>query len=1700
MLFHFKHMLLINFIFCPILWSGGGLADEARTNSSVAQSVTAPSITPNNTTPVSETPTKATTVVAPDMTTETLGTQAVTDYGSGESGTNLPTTREATPPPPTTTARPLTAERHTAQKSSTTTSLTTTTPATPTPKPPAAGPPTSSATQADPLSNPDNTTTPQTNHHLSRSLLSAVGTETSQPTPAPTTSEEATSTGNQQTATNNPTATPAQNITTHNIPVQTSPAVQETTSRALTTQSQQTTTPETTLPPATAAPMGPTNRSKRDSKVEIILTFSQGLRKYYSKVLKLLHLTQEEDSEGLLEWCTRMLKQTCNDDYFYKRIEEFFITGEGHFNDALQFKLYGAPSTTESTQTASPTTMPFKSYYAKGSLTFDSGYFSAKCYPRASNSGLQLINVTQHPLKIANTPGPKLSNLKTINCINLKVSTDKEHSELEINVLLPQVAINLTNCHASIKSHVCDYSLNTDGTVKLPKVTYNGVFIPGTYKIVIDKKDRQNDRCILTTNCVIKGREVRKGQSALRQYKTEIRVGQTFIGSRRLLAEEGNSDCVSRTQLIKTEVAEIHEDSYGGPGEKITICNGSTIVDQRLGSELGCYTINRIKSYKLCENSATGKTCEIDSVPVKCRQGYCLKITQEGRGHVKLSRGSEIVLDVCDSSCELMIPEGTGDILVDCSGGQQHFLQNNLVDLGCPNIPLLGKMAIYVCRMSNHPKTTMAFLFWFSFGYILTCTICKVLFYLLIVVGTLGKKLKQYRELKPQTCIVCESVPVNAIDAEMHDLNCNYNICPYCASRLTSDGLIRHVTQCPKRKEKVEETELYLNLERIPWLVRKLLQVSESTGVALKRSCWLTTLLILLLVSMSPVQSAPVAQEKAIEIYQIRESYTGICLFLLGSVLFAVSWLIKALIENIGNSFFPGLSICKTCSIGSINGFEIESHKCYCSLFCCPYCRACSTDKITHQMHLNVCKRRKVGSNVMLAVCKRMCFKATIEASNKALLIRSIINSTFVLCVLILAICVVSTSAVDMENLPAGTWEKEEDLTNFCHQECQVTETECLCPYEALVLRKPLSLDSIAKGMKSLLNSTSLETSLSIEAPWGAINVQSTFKPTVSAANIALSWSSVEHRGNKILVSGRSESIIKLEERTGISWNLGVEDASESKTLTVSVMDLSQMYSPVFEYLSGDRQVEEWPKATCTGDCPERCGCTSSTCLHKEWPHSRNWRCNPTWCWGVGTGCTCCGLDVKDLFTDYMLVKWKVDYIKTEAIVCVELTSQERQCSLIEAGTRFNLGPVTITLSEPRNIQQRLPPEIVTLHPKIEEGFFDLMHVQKVLSASTVCKLQSCTHGVPGDLQVYHIGNLLKGDKVNGHSIHKIESHLNTSWMSWDGCDLDYYCNMGDWPSCTYTGVTQHNRAAFINLLNIETDYTKTFHFHSKRITAHGDTPQLDLKARPTYGAGEITVLVEVADMELHTKKIEVSGLKFASLTCSGCYACSSGISCKVRIHVNEPDEFTVHVKSSDPDVVAAGSSLMARKLELGADSTFKAFSSMPKNSLCFYIVEREFCSSCTEDDTQKCVNTKLEHPQSILIEHKGTIIGKQNDTCSTRTSCWFESVKSFFYGLKNMLSGIFGNVFIGIFLFLAPFALLVLFFFFGWRLLFCLKCCRRTRGLLKYKHLKDDEEAGYKKIIERLNDKKGKSRLFDGERLADRKIAELFSTKTHVG
>lgn len=559
-----------------------------------------------------------------------------------------------------------------------------------------------------------------------------------------TTTEESKASSDPQTATGIPTSTqpltttPA-NSSTHETSDPTTTPLRQTPSSHETDETPSTTLQVTAAPTVLAPYISPTNRSKRSPEVEIILTLPQGLKKYYSKILKLLHLTLEEDSEGLLEWCMRTLNKACDDSYFQKRIEEFFITGEGYFNEVLLFKSPVPLTPTGSPQESASTAEPFKSYYARGFLVFDSGYFSAKCYPKASNSGLQLINATQHSARIISTPGPKYSNLKTINCINLKVSTDKEHSELEINVLLPQIAVNLSNCHVSIKSHVCDYSLDVDGMIKLPRIAHEGTFIPGTYKIIIDKGNKLNDRCTMTTNCVIKGKEIRKGQSTLRQYKTEIRIGQATSGTRRLLSEGSNSGCISRTQLIKTETAEVHGDNYGGPGEKITICNGSTIVDQRLGSELGCYTINRIRSFKLCENSAQDKSCEIDSTPVKCRQGFCLKITQEGRGHVKLSRGSEIVLDVCDTSCEVMIPKGTGDILVDCSGGQQHFLQDNLVDLGCPSIPLLGRMAIYICRMSNHPKTTMAFLFWFSFGYVITCILCKMLFYILVIIGTLGK-------------------------------------------------------------------------------------------------------------------------------------------------------------------------------------------------------------------------------------------------------------------------------------------------------------------------------------------------------------------------------------------------------------------------------------------------------------------------------------------------------------------------------------------------------------------------------------------------------------------------------------------------------------------------------------------------------------------------------------------------------------------------------------------------------------------------------------------------------------------------------------------------------------------------------------------------------------------------------------------------
>nr|WAX25627.1 MAG: glycoprotein [Gubbo nairovirus] len=743
--------------------------------------------------------------------------------------------------------------------------------------------------------------------------------------------------------------------------------------------------------------------------------------------------------------------------------------------------------------------------------------------------------------------------------------------------------------------------------------------------------------------------------------------------------------------------------------------------------------------------------------------------------------------------------------------------------------------------------------------------------------------------------------------------------------------------------------------------------------------------------------------------------------------------------------------VCKCEHCGRTLESEVEQslHKKFCPLGHCPYCESVCTKSSLSRHTKNCYKKTEL----------RDCIKQHRDSILIPQLLRWVISrlhcwnrmiskttwvAVFFICFLLLVAPVRGFHTVDPTK---DTWEQEIDFINFCGQECTLSEDSCTCPIvtkeeeEIQPGRKLLSIPSLS-GHSTLNKHIKMYRTANIDSPWGLLRVEDTYKPSRSASDISLSWDSQEHVGDKIILSGKSTAVLKLVEKTGAVWKLQSKEAVEERTLTVSILDYAQVYGTEFIYLTGDREVGDWSHGACTGNCPGNCGCTDPTCFQKQWLHSRNWRCNPTWCWGVGTGCTCCAVDVRAPFKNYAVSKWKTDYVETQVAACVELTGQERICELVSAGVTLTIGPISVSFSDPGNIQNRLPDEILVMNDLGKEdkgGMIDFLHPDRVLSANNLCKLQSCSHGSAGDFQVYHIDNVVKNDITNYNYLKDGLSHLKTSWMSWQGVNLDYYCNPGAWPTCISSGVVRDNTEAFKNLEKAEIDLSKKMHFHSNRIFGNGSVFTMDLKTRPLYGGGEVTVYIDVKGLELHSSKIVLKGLRLGQASCSGCFGCTSGFTCEVKVFIVEPDEFTVHLKSLTPEAVIAETSIVARHPDAAEPvlTTVKGFSAVDLPEICLAIKEGKLCPDCPKEDTKLCTSLKLKAPTQILLEHRGTIKSKANETCGNSTlECWGNGFKSFFGGVGSFFSNYFGGILEGILAVLLPAGLIILAILFGPQLL----------------------------------------------------------------
>nr|YP_010840002.1 glycoprotein precursor [Meram virus]QNH88012.1 glycoprotein precursor [Meram virus] len=1253
------------------------------------------------------------------------------------------------------------------------------------------------------------------------------------------------------------------------------------------------------------------------------------------------------------------------------------------------------------------------------------------------------------------TNGPSLQNAETMHCLNMEQVHSFPVDHVVINIFMATIEVSIKNCHAQVDLRQCHYTQTADGVLKVPTYgTGNNKKVIGAFTVTLRRQPGSNVPCEMTTVCLTRGRELSPGQHALRGFKTTIITFPKRHTGRRLLSAEDAPDCASKTTLSSSGGAVIAGRTGDGPGEHITICNGSSVVKMKLGEEHGCYTVRKITSHRVCLPKEEVVGCSVEPELRPCGLLKCIGVKLKGYGMVKMTRGKTVAVHTCENECLLEVPAGSGNIQIDCPSGQQHFLESNIVDIDCPSYSHFNGLMLYICRMSHRPIACIMLLVWLSAGYCITCLVGYIVYYIIWLTCVCIKSLRRRRLPEGDICLKCEQKCSSHLDQELHDMNCSFNLCPYCANRLPEANLPRHVPNCPRKIERTSELDLYLDYTLVPSGLRFLLSLTLRFGVAIKRTSWFLALLLLLLFTIAPVQGHNTTAK------ELETGKGGVLTWLaFCTALSSLLILVGAAVTTAKTRACNGYDRKKNMKSSARRLIWNHRHASY-------QVSGPPPDYTTSSDDSDSSTRNRLGD---WETGRSSKYRRT----GRSQLGVEVIGSLTLLSaatVVLLGLVVTGAAAFDSGNLPRGIWEEEEDLVIACNQECYVTEEECGCAVETSASRKLLFFKSMNSAASKMISSHRLLTGVSIDAPWGALHVESTYKPRLASSNIELSWNSIDEQGDKIILSGKSTAILKLEEKTGLVWSLGAEQASEQKKLLVSIMDYTQHYAATFQYITGDRTVSEWPKATCTGDCPDRCGCTTSTCLHKSWPHSRNWRCNPTWCWGIGTGCTCCGIDVERPFNKFFAAKWSLEYIRTDALVCVEMTDQERHCDIVQAGTQFTVGAVSVMLSDPQNIQRKLPEEIMTIQRLERNNIIDIMHVTSVISAKNACKLQSCSHGSPGDMQILHTDSLIKDNMAGKFSLADINPLTNNTWMSWEGCDLDYFCTVGSWPSCTYTGINSENTDSFENLLSTEQDYTELYHFHSKRISSQGATLQLDLKARPNEGGGEITALINVRNLELHSKKTVLKGLKFIGLTCTGCYSCSSGISCTASVKLEKPDEFTVHLRSISPETVVSESSIIARRVESAMPSKFRAFSAISVDQICLEIVEKSLCKDCSSEDVKRCTKVELSPPKDILLEHKGTIVKHLNTTCTSGLQCWMTSTNEFFLGAGSFFSNYFGSWVAGLLLTLLPIVLLLVFFCYGDKLLKCFRCCRCLRGLRRRQWNRLDDTASLRDVLKRFS------------------------------
>ncbi len=767
-----------------------------------------------------------------------------------------------------------------------------------------------------------------------------------------------------------------------------------------------------------------------------------------------------------------------------------------------------------------------------------------------------------------------------------------------------------------------------------------------------------------------------------------------------------------------------------------------------------------------------------------------------------------------------------------------------------------------------------------------------------------------------------------------------------------------------------------------------------------------------------------------------------------------------------------GKGVCTDCGESVLSTEEWQRHQA-CKKGKCPYCGVKGSGNDVQKHVINCLQRETVLEHDLnvLTIRRTPRYALRLGCFLNALQGRPIRLIWLVVLLLLFVFLIKPVRSLETNDQTEGLWEEGIEEVEKCGKGCWYNQDVCTCDKEEPLhtSRHILSVpakDDTEKATSKDRQGKKVMRSLDVEAPWGTLHIPETFSPAGSVKHISLSWESSRVVGKRVILSGKSTAILKLNPKTSTSWEMTSPDANEKKILTLSILDYTQIYSSRFEYLTGDRKVTTWSEGSCTGPCPKDCGCNDPSCHTKQWLNTRNWRCNPTWCWGIGTGCSCCSAKVVDLYKNWLVSIWQIEHLRTPVVACLEFDHENRVCDVVEAGIEIQLGPVTVAFSDPFGEQKILPQRIAVYHKRdVDHEHVDLLHNHGIGGAEQYCKLQSCTHGTAGDYQIINPDALVFDDITSMNYFKKLDVY-NKLWMSWEGVNLGYYCNPGDWTTCTAENIVVRNSEAFSNRNNLERNYSVSHFFHSSRVYGSGKSLVMDLKGRPIQSGGNINVYVTVNNLELNSKKVVITGLKVNLRACTGCFGCNLGAECQISLSLTEPDEFHLHLKSVTPGVTVPDTSFLVTSSE---EKMFniRVFSILKDVNFCIEVLESKHCPECDKKDLQSCLQLTFEDPKPVLLEHRSVLFSKSNQTCGDSTiSCWSSSAGILFKGIGNFLSTHFGSIFRGILLSVLPILLIVGLIFFSPQIISLMRLCKRGRSVVGfrkrfYKPLTDGADMG---------------------------------------